>query len=59
MVHLPEKYGNWRGVYNRLRMWAVDRTWERVFTVDHTPLQPTMNVLEIGRAPGLSVPDLV
>ncbi|WP_405632416.1 IS5 family transposase [Streptomyces sp. NBC_01174] len=31
-IHLPEKYGNWRGVYNRLRMWAVDGTWERVFT---------------------------
>ncbi|UTP28278.1 transposase [Streptomyces rapamycinicus] len=31
-VRLPEKYGNWRGVYNRLRMWAVDGTWERVFT---------------------------
>jgi transposase len=31
-VHLPERYGNWRGVYNRLRMWAVDGTWERVFT---------------------------
>ncbi|MFG2205602.1 IS5 family transposase [Streptomyces sp. NPDC048638] len=31
-VHLPAKYGNWRGVYNRLRMWAVDGTWERVFT---------------------------
>ncbi|MET9862701.1 IS5 family transposase [Streptomyces smyrnaeus] len=31
-VHLPEKYGNWRGVYNRLRMWAVNGTWERVFT---------------------------
>ncbi|MGN9821657.1 IS5 family transposase [Streptomyces sp. SD11] len=31
-VHLPEKYGNWRGVYNRLRMWSVDGTWERVFT---------------------------
>nr|WP_251982689.1 IS5 family transposase [Streptomyces violaceusniger] len=31
-VHLPEKYGNWRGVYNRLRMWAIDGTWERVFT---------------------------
>ncbi|MGW7042126.1 IS5 family transposase [Streptomyces avermitilis] len=31
-VHLPEKYGNWRGVYNRLRMWAVDGTWEQVFT---------------------------
>ncbi|MEU9289473.1 IS5 family transposase [Streptomyces sp. NPDC048275] len=31
-VHLPEKYGNWRGVYNRLRMWAIDGTWERRFT---------------------------
>lgn len=30
-VHLPERYGNWRGVYNRLRMWAIDGTWERVF----------------------------
>lgn len=28
----PERYGNWRGIYNRLRMWAVDGTWERVFT---------------------------
>ncbi|MEW1797989.1 transposase [Streptomyces niveus] len=27
-VHLPERYGNWRGVYNRLRMWAADGTWE-------------------------------
>nr|WTB33465.1 transposase [Streptomyces sp. NBC_00830] len=31
-VHLQEKYGNWRGVYNRLRMWAIDGAWERVFT---------------------------
>ncbi|MFJ1910462.1 IS5 family transposase [Streptomyces sp. NPDC088147] len=31
-VHLPEKYGNWRGVCDRLRMWAVDGTWERLFT---------------------------
>ncbi|BDH14262.1 hypothetical protein HOK021_54460 [Streptomyces hygroscopicus] len=31
MGALPEKYGNWRGVYNRLRMWALDGTWERVF----------------------------
>nr|WP_240468536.1 hypothetical protein [Streptomyces dangxiongensis] len=23
---------NWRGVYNRLRMWSADGTWERVFT---------------------------
>ncbi|GCD41985.1 transposase [Streptomyces paromomycinus] len=27
-----EKYGTWRGVCNRLRMWAVDGTWEGVFT---------------------------
>nr|WP_167391686.1 transposase [Streptomyces humi] len=31
-AHLPEKYGYWRGVYNRLRMWALDGTWQRVFT---------------------------
>jgi transposase len=31
-VRLPEKYGNRRSVYNRLRMWAVDGTWEREFT---------------------------
>ncbi|MFJ1805736.1 MULTISPECIES: transposase [unclassified Streptomyces] len=31
-VHLPQKYGNRQRVYNRLRMWAVDGVWERVFT---------------------------
>uniref|UniRef100_UPI0006912E5F transposase n=1 Tax=Streptomyces sp. NRRL S-325 TaxID=1463899 RepID=UPI0006912E5F len=31
-MHLSEKYCIWRGVYNRLRMWAIDGTWERVFT---------------------------
>ena len=31
-VHLPKKYGNGRGVHNRLRIWAIDGTWERVFT---------------------------
>ncbi|AJF70254.1 transposase [Streptomyces vietnamensis] len=31
-MRLPEEYGNWRGVYNRLRMWSVDGTWEWVFT---------------------------
>ncbi|MGF6947061.1 transposase [Streptomyces auratus] len=31
-MHLPEKDGNWRGVDNRVRMWALDGTWERVFT---------------------------
>ncbi|GGX67285.1 hypothetical protein GCM10010324_10690 [Streptomyces hiroshimensis] len=31
-VHLPEKYGSWKGAYARLRNWAIDGTWERVFT---------------------------
>ncbi|QKW54956.1 transposase [Streptomyces buecherae] len=31
-VHLPEKYGDWRGVYDRLRTWAADGSWERVLT---------------------------
>ncbi|MEV5433235.1 transposase [Streptomyces sp. NPDC052701] len=29
-VRLPEEHGTWRGVHDRLRMWAVDGTWERV-----------------------------
>ncbi|MGW0670661.1 IS5 family transposase [Streptomyces sp. NPDC002746] len=32
-IHLPEKYGSWKGVYTRLRKWAIDGTWERVFTM--------------------------
>lgn len=29
---LPEQYGSWKGVYTRLRHWAMDGTWERVFS---------------------------
>ena len=31
-IHLPERYGSWKGAYTRLRNWAIDGTWERVFT---------------------------
>lgn len=31
-VHLPEQYGSWKGAYTRLRNWAIDGSWERVFT---------------------------
>jgi len=31
-VHLPAEYGSRKGVYTRLRNWAIDGTWERVFT---------------------------
>ncbi|MFC9931539.1 IS5 family transposase [Streptomyces sp. NPDC127190] len=29
---LPEHFGSWKGVHNRLRKWADDGTWEKVFT---------------------------
>lgn len=28
---LPERRGSWKGARSRLRMWALDGTWERVF----------------------------
>ncbi|TXS54778.1 IS5 family transposase [Streptomyces sp. sk2.1] len=31
-IHLPREYGSWKGVYTRLRNWAIDGTWERAFT---------------------------
>ncbi|MFH8738489.1 IS5 family transposase [Streptomyces sp. NPDC017964] len=30
---MPSEFGSWKGVYNRLRKWALDGTWKRVFTV--------------------------
>ncbi|MEU6164859.1 IS5 family transposase [Streptomyces tanashiensis] len=30
--NLPSGFGSWKGVYNRLRNWALDGTWARVFT---------------------------
>ncbi|MDA4888416.1 transposase [Streptomyces sp. MS2A] len=31
-MNLPEHFGSWKGVHNRLRKWAADGTWEKVFT---------------------------
>ncbi|WP_329343793.1 IS5 family transposase [Streptomyces sp. NBC_00663] len=31
-MDLPEHFGSWKGARNRLRMWAADGTWEKVFT---------------------------
>ncbi|MFJ6790018.1 IS5 family transposase [Streptomyces angustmyceticus] len=28
---LPPEFGSWKGAYSRLRMWAIDGTWQRVF----------------------------
>ncbi|WP_394331490.1 IS5 family transposase [Streptomyces thermolilacinus] len=29
---MPSESGSWKGVYTRLRKWALDGAWERVFT---------------------------
>jgi transposase len=29
---LPERFGPWKTVYERHRLWSADGTWERVFT---------------------------
>jgi transposase len=31
-MDLPEHFGSWKGAHNRLRRWAADGTWEKVFT---------------------------
>ncbi|GLX41307.1 hypothetical protein Sros01_73800 [Streptomyces roseochromogenus] len=31
-MDLPEHFGSWKGAHNRLRMWAADGIWEKVFT---------------------------
>ncbi|WP_443043457.1 IS5 family transposase [Streptomyces sp. GF20] len=31
-MDLPPEFGSWKGAYSRLRNWAIDGTWERVFT---------------------------
>ncbi|MFI8199437.1 IS5 family transposase [Streptomyces sp. NPDC085942] len=31
-MDLPKRFGSWKGAHNRLRKWAADGTWERVFT---------------------------
>ncbi|WP_158711961.1 IS5 family transposase [Streptomyces virginiae] len=31
-MDLPEHFGSWKGAHNRLRRWAADGTWSKVFT---------------------------
>lgn len=31
-MDLPEHFGSWKGAHNRLRKWAADGTWAKVFT---------------------------
>ena len=36
-MDLPEHFGSWKGAHNRLRKWAADGTWEKVFTASARP----------------------
>ncbi|MER0484618.1 transposase [Streptomyces sp. Edi2] len=31
-MDLPAEFGSWNGTHNRLRKWAADGTWHRIFT---------------------------
>ncbi|MGW4425370.1 transposase [Streptosporangium sp. NPDC004631] len=31
-MDMPTEFGSWKGAHNRLRKWAADGTWEKVFT---------------------------
>lgn len=31
-MDLPEHFGSWKGAHIRLRKWAADGAWERLFT---------------------------
>ncbi|MFI9155402.1 IS5 family transposase [Streptomyces sp. NPDC053367] len=31
-MDLPEQFWSWKGAHNRLRKWAADGTWEKIFT---------------------------
>lgn len=31
-MDMPAEFGSWKGAHNRLRKWAADGTWEKVFT---------------------------
>jgi transposase len=35
-MDLPAEFGSWKGAYSRLRNWAIDGTWQRVFNIDRS-----------------------
>ncbi|MFF0010352.1 transposase [Streptomyces sp. NPDC005374] len=45
-MDLPEHFGSWKSVHNRLRRWAADGTWERMFTA--LPPRPTPKAISPG-----------
>ncbi len=42
-MDLPERFGSWKGVHNRLRKWAADGTWEKVYQEPCCVTPPTIN----------------
>ncbi len=43
---LPERFGNWKSVYNRFRNWAVKDVWSRVFTELRIDVDETASIVD-------------
>jgi transposase len=43
---LPERFGNWKSVYNRFRNWALKDVWMRVFLELRIDVDETASVVD-------------
>jgi transposase len=43
---LPERFGNWKTVYNRFRNWAVKDVWQQVFRELQIDVDETASIVD-------------
>ena len=43
---LPERFGNWKSVYNRFRNWAAKDVWSRVFLELRIDVDETASIVD-------------
>ena len=43
---LPERFGNWKSVYNRFRNWAAKDVWSRVFLALRIDIDDTASIVD-------------
>jgi transposase len=43
---LPERFGNWKSVYNRFRNWALKDVWSRVFLELRIDVDETASIVD-------------
>ena len=43
---LPERFGNWKSVYNRFRNWALKDVWVRVFLELRIDVEDTASIVD-------------